>query len=382
MKATFSDQLAVALAASCLCLGGLSAQTVTYEAGDLLIGFQATGGTGASESFVYNAGSTIEFRDGRTGLVANVGEVLVDLYGQDWFDRTDVRWGAVGVRDNRDPRPALGTVPPVVSGDPSATLYVSRLASGVEASIPWTGLVKGAVISAATTIRGLADLGQVASGCFALQAAAPGTDNRGVIVGSEKENSWAFYNPALGASFSIFTGGIEGTFGADGDRNYLDLYRILAHAEGADPAGVAGEGSWVTTLTIDRQGNIHSIHEESVEPPPPGYWYENRSDITVHDNGWWELPWFGYFLPFEDWVFHLEHGWMVVYAQPSDSYFVWDAGIATWFWTTNVYYPWLYKFGFAEGWYLFLAGTFAPDRQFYAADDGGVYGEEALVEAM
>lgn len=249
------------LAAATLAVG----QSTVFSPGDLLVGFQAIGGQGSSTTFVYNIGYSVDFRNNpNQGQVANLGSHLSNIYGADWFTRSDLRWGVVGVRDNRNPEPPLGAVPPVIDGDPSATIYISRVTPGVAQSTPFSGLVRAGLVSAAGQIRGFQDLGTAAQGSFAFQTALPGTDGLGATVDAGLLNAWDNYNPVVGASFDIFVGGIEGSFGTGGEFAYLDLYRLLASTNGADPMGVVGVGSWVTTFAMDSSGNISAIPEPRV----------------------------------------------------------------------------------------------------------------------
>ncbi len=243
-----------------------SAAVVTYSQGDLLVGFRASGGTGASTTFVYNVGSSVGFRDnGSQGLLANVGTQLSATYGNDWYTRTDVSWGVIGVRSNANPQ--FDTT--VVSGDPVSTIYASRATTTAGTSTPWgtgTAFSRSAVVSSATDVVSFAHTGTQVTGTFSFQEAAADTGGRGAFVATSSVSDWADYTSGS-TDFTIFTGGIEGTFGTGNAFAYLDLYRILSTTSGANPTGTLGRGSYETTFSINSSGQISA----SAIPEPSTY---------------------------------------------------------------------------------------------------------------
>ena len=239
-------RIAFAILGGCMLMApALDAQTVTYADGDLLMGFHATGGAGANQTYVYNLGSAITYRDATSAftLQQSLGADLAAIFGPDWFARKDLYWGVAGVRDN-------SPFGPVVAGDPSRTNYVSRAASGIGTSTPWSGFTSSSLSTSATRIKSFQDR-------FASQTATASSGNRGVVYGASLPNSWAEYNPQPGgAAFTIFAGGIEGALGSGTSQAYLDLYRILATTEGAAPGGPIGTGTREGTFSIDSNGTI------------------------------------------------------------------------------------------------------------------------------
>ena len=102
-----------------------AAAQMTFTPGDIILGFQASGGDGSSSTYVYNLGAGTGFRDGTTtGLIATIATDLNSTFGTGWYTRTDVYWGIAGVRDQ-----SAGGPNTVVNGDPKATIYVSRIAA-------------------------------------------------------------------------------------------------------------------------------------------------------------------------------------------------------------------------------------------------------------
>jgi hypothetical protein len=66
-----------------------------------LLGFRATGGTGATQTYLLNIGQASTYRDAAAGFVLyrqswNIGADLVSIYGNSWFNRADLFWGVGG----------------------------------------------------------------------------------------------------------------------------------------------------------------------------------------------------------------------------------------------------------------------------------------------
>lgn len=254
----------LAIAGSVVGAMSASAQLVTYTPGDLVLGFRASAGTGNETNFYYNLGSTVGFRDGTTtGNLANVGSFLSATFGNDWFTRTDLSWGAVGNRNNVSPFPPNQFIaaPGVVNGDPSATVYVSKGALSAGSSTPWSGFSSPGLTTGAGSMNGMLSGGASAStGTFNKQTALVGSNGFGAYTSSAFTNSWT-NRTAPSSDFGIFDGGVEGNFGTVTQLAYLDLYRILARTDQAgtvilDGNTTVGLGSYITTLSIDSLGNI------------------------------------------------------------------------------------------------------------------------------
>jgi hypothetical protein len=265
----------LAIASSVVGALSASAQLVTFTPGDLVIGFQASSGTGSETNFFYNFGSTVALRDGTApaGNSANIGSFLSATYGANWFSRTDLSWGAVGVRNNVSPFPPFGAAPAVVDGDPSATVYVSRGALSPGSSTPWTGYATNGLVAGATSMRGLLDQGSTAvTGSFAKQTALADSNGFGAYVLASATQSWTTKMAGNAADFGLFTSSIEGNFGTGGSAAYIDIYRMLARTNQADTVildgnTTIGTGSLITTLSIDSAGNLSA----SVIPEPSAF---------------------------------------------------------------------------------------------------------------
>src|SRR4051812_39247272 len=105
--------------AAVFALPSAQAQTpVTYTAGDLLLGFRASGGAGALQSYEVNLGQASIYRDASGAFtVSNLGNISADLvllFGPNWFDRSDVFWSVSGTPG-----------PTAAGGDSARTLYTT-----------------------------------------------------------------------------------------------------------------------------------------------------------------------------------------------------------------------------------------------------------------
>lgn len=248
------------------------AELFTYTDGNLILGFQATAGTGSTKNVFFNLGSATGFRDnGNQGVLGNIGATLATVYGSDWYTRTDLYFGVIA-NLNQQPNSGFGSRNPV-NGDPSRTFYISAAAAspGAGPLVPAATFPASALGTGGTSLSGLENV------------LKPSSDGTGWITGStdplaqglQKEpdgagildqtlaqhavawnNSWTRWNPSPGAAFDIFTGGIQQNFGKGDAATYVDVQRILAYSAGASPAGVVGGGTYETTISIGSSGSI------------------------------------------------------------------------------------------------------------------------------
>lgn len=221
----------------------------TFSAADMVIGFQATSGTGATTNLFFNLGDSYDFSTANFtyGFQGNINDDLVDTYGANWANRTDLYFGVIANRSNLT---ALGS--PAVPGvsDAGRTVYVSAptIAIGgapLRTSLSNTSLGNGATSYAGlrTNLTGFSETG-FADGVASLnQSAQPVQWN----------NSWTVRNPTPGAGFAVFTGGIQQQFGAVGTNNIVDIQRMTPSTP----------STYVGSLIIGDNGDITLIPETS-----------------------------------------------------------------------------------------------------------------------
>jgi hypothetical protein len=255
---------AALLAFGTLTSAPLSEAAVTYSVGDLLLGFHTDSGVGSGTSFVFNLGPAVNYRNNAytTPPVNDVGTVLSDTFGSNWYTRSDLYWGVAAVRD------AAGGGPnTVVNGDARGTIYVSKPASAPGDSTPWTLASGPTVISAATsiaTMQGASGSDLSLSGGFEGAPEAPNTGGRGALQNEGTFiNSWDEFNPIGGNAFgNILTGGVQGAFGTGQPMTYLDVHRVVGReSASATPNDPAGQGRYITTFTINSNGIIGTVPE-------------------------------------------------------------------------------------------------------------------------
>jgi hypothetical protein len=231
----------------------------TFTNGDLIMGFQAAGGQGATKNVFFNLGAATNFRDTpNLGSLGNISTTLSATYGPNWYSRTDLWFGVIG-NLNQQPTSGIGSRAPV-NGDPSRTIY---------ASAPTLSLAGAQLIAAGTYgSSALGAIGGNLSGMEAMIVTLTTQSDGAAVLDKDSQpvewnNSWSEWNPTPGAAFENITGGIQQNFGKAGSKTYVDLQRILATNTGANPTGIVGGGTYETTFTISNTGAIASIPEAS-----------------------------------------------------------------------------------------------------------------------
>jgi hypothetical protein len=277
MTITYSPPLALLASASLLFAGlaGHAKAQMTYVPGDIILGFHATGGDGSSNTYVYNLGAGVGFRDGtKTGLIANIGGDLASTFGVGWFARSDVYWGIAGVRD-----PSAGGPVGVVNGDPKATIYVSRVAAGGPGtSTPWVLASGPTVISAATSVASMQFGYNTINGSDVItpetqRTPTPSSNGRGTVQGTGDINNWSVFNPVGGPAFgNVLTGGVQAPLGGGAATHWLDLYRIMGRSSAsATPNSPLGQGLLVGSFSINAGGDV-SFQVPSTPSDPYATW--------------------------------------------------------------------------------------------------------------
>lgn len=236
---------------------------VNFTAGDLLVGFQATGGVGAGSTYVFNLGQAYNYRDNASvGFVANLSTDLSAVFGAGWYTRTDVNWSIGGVHNNA----TFGTTSTmVVNGDPSRAIYASKESSGIGTTTPHPTLAAGSINTTANKMFDSQSGFRTTNGTIVRDATATSGGN-GVIQGTGDINNWATIVPVNTAPWTTQPTSVTGNFGTGAATTNLDLYRALSN--NSNLAGVAepsatGVYTYQTTFTIGNTGLISAVPEPS-----------------------------------------------------------------------------------------------------------------------
>ncbi len=185
------------------------------QSGDIFLGIRASGGQGASVSYLVNLGSDTQFRNvaaGSTFTVSTGGNIALDLvatYGSNWNTRTDLSWAVFGVRASE-----------------SSILYASREQSVVgQITPPWEALdvtgrngTASAITSVLEGVNGYR--GRESTAVSPVAVLQPNT--------AEASSYYKQVATAGTTDFGSLSGwtSIEGDFGGGTSGTALDLYRI------------------------------------------------------------------------------------------------------------------------------------------------------------
>ncbi len=252
------NTLFAAFAAAGIALAATSGNAATtFTAGDLLLSFRATGGTGATSTLVVNLGQAdTVYRDATGDMpnIANIGTELATTFGANWATRSDLSWGIVGVRSSSSAGAA-------VDGDPVRTIYASApqgtITPGAQGSTAWgpfSGTDMGSGSGQMTTYQNM----------FAAFAGATTQGGNVAVIPTSGVSTWEDFNDGT-ISFSIFNGGVEGNFGNGAAGTALDLYRILNTASATNPGSVRS-GDWEGVFNIS-SGGVVSFSPGAIPEP-------------------------------------------------------------------------------------------------------------------
>lgn len=252
----------VALLGLSASLGTSHAQaTASYSAGDLLLGFRASDGTGATKNYVVNLGSAETLSTLSTpklfGADGAIATDLASVFGADWSTRSDLHWSVSGTTGSFAP---VGSIP-------AKTLFATLAEStpGTYETKLWTrgsSTAQGVVTS---KMNGFAS---------AFKSYAPTANNPlGVIQNQTDANSYGSFQkggtlpnsgPAPGISFAYFNPSIEANFAAGASASILDLVKL----EPATSEFVGAQGALVGRFAISTTGTVTFTPKGYGENPP------------------------------------------------------------------------------------------------------------------
>jgi len=239
----------------------LHAEDFAFTKNDLLLAVRATAGSGAATNIYFNLGSTMSFRDGTNPT--NLGNIDAELraeFDNNWFERTDLRFGVAG---NRTQLTDVFDPPNTSIGEDSGRVwYIGRAAASPGAATLRPSLTGTALASAATNYSGLKRIFLEPQSFLqpALQKTASGA---AILRQSEQttrwQTSWSQLVPAADSSpaFTLFSGGVQATFGQGGSQVVLDVHRM-----------VGGQtGTYVTSIVIGSDGSIRALEPAAPSTP-------------------------------------------------------------------------------------------------------------------
>lgn len=221
--------------------------------GDLILGFQATGGTGAKTNVFLNLGDPTTFRDGTNSTsFGNISGVLSDAFGSNWYEREEVRFGAIANLSDKIPQiPGAFNPALPVKGDPARTIYASRATTTAGHSHPFTGFDYQVLATPAKLISSMESIFP--------SLGTPGAGGTIVLREAthieEWKNSWTIHNPEP-YSYSFLLPTIEQTFGRGGEAVQIDIQRLISTTTGANPTATVGTGQYIATISISSSGAV------------------------------------------------------------------------------------------------------------------------------
>lgn len=209
-----SRKLLTAVVGSIISLQSAFAATVPApQNGEVYLAFRASGGLGASSSYIVKLGQDTLFTQAQNSFtlttLGNVGADLTQVYGPDWSTRADLSWGIFGV---------------IIA--PNSILYGSRERNPVTANSPaWPTLDSTSRNTTQSQITSVID-------SIGGYRGRPATANSAVatIQPNSGDASSYYKQVATGGtndfgSLSEWTS-IEGSFDNGPEGTALDLYRL------------------------------------------------------------------------------------------------------------------------------------------------------------
>lgn len=261
-------------AAALLVLGGAAAflpgtasAAIIYNDGDLILGFRATGGTGASTDYLIDLGPASAIVNSLVPInfsIGNIGADLTAIFGS-WSTRSDVLWSVSGVQK-------VGG-----NGFSANTMFATRSDTisgplGTNTTTPWVRPSSFAAGTPAGKIQGMGQkygvgtTGNVVGADQIESTNAPGA----LIQPTGQTNSFASFQPfglnTTGSSaYSYFNdaNGIESNFAAGTAASVLDLYQLT-------PASGNLPGTFSGNFTISNSAVVSFAPAGAVPEPTTG----------------------------------------------------------------------------------------------------------------
>jgi hypothetical protein len=238
------------------------ARAITAVAGDLILGFRASGGQGAATNLEVNLGSAATYYGAAPGssfVVTGLSTSdLVATYGGGWASRSDLSFGIVGT-----------TGATTVGGVPARTIWASRAEDTPgTSSTPW---LRGSVFTLQVPSGNISSLYSGAPGSLSNFPAAGSPTS--ALVSNSLSGSWTAQEDFTpGVSFRYFNPSVLITMDDipstpavyDGVNGYavLDLFEVRPGTAGA-PATLVG------AFGLNSNGQLVFSTSPSVFAPVP-----------------------------------------------------------------------------------------------------------------
>jgi hypothetical protein len=241
------------------------AEAVTAIAGDLILGFRASGGQGAATNLEVNLGPASNYYGAAPGAFVVTGLSTADLvstYGSNWASRSDLSFGIVGT-----------TGAAAVGAAPARTIWASRAeATPGTQSTPW---LRGSTFTLQVPSNTIASLYTGAPGSLT-NASATSNSASSALISTSLSGSWTAQEDFTpGVSFRYFNPSVLITMDDipatpaqyDGLNGYavLDLFEVR-------PGTAGSPASFVGAFGLNSSGQLVFSTSESVfaAVPEPG----------------------------------------------------------------------------------------------------------------
>ena len=260
----------------------LQADPVAVSAGDLILGFTATGGQGADTNLEVNLGPASNFYGAAAGSVTVLSRLSVEdlksTYGDDWATRSDLFWGVVGT-----------TGAAAVGSAPARTIWASRAepAAGTQ-STPWPRNVTFTLQVPSQTIAtmytgapgSLGNNNATANSAFSAKITNTTGGSWLVQEAFTAGVSFRYFNPSVMNAINTFPSAGSAYDGSA--YTVLDLYEVRPGTAGSPSAllggiGINSAGKMVFSTDISK----FAAPSTNVELGQPGITRNGNGSVTV-----------------------------------------------------------------------------------------------------
>lgn len=235
------------LIAGCLAFAGLAGSAsaqVSPALSDLIIGFHASGGTGATTNLEVDLGSVGNlFSVGLNSTVTfsnlNVSDLIAN-YGAGWASRSDLTWGVIAADSAQNGILGPNNTPARTIWATSATTAGGSEITAAGTAAPW------ARQPGSTQQAGNAAVGTVYSG---FSSGTVGANSSSITLATGNSQSWtSAKDTSTGVAFSVLNPNtqFEQTTNTGGGQVFADLYELRP--------GSSGNGTLLGSFALSNAG--------------------------------------------------------------------------------------------------------------------------------